>query len=194
MTKLAELVREHIGKGSDHMVRFFQRMVKDGELNAYSVQIDRTTVDKDTEDEKVIRIKKGATLTPITELGKSKHIFVEDVESEVMYNFCADSWGGHVFEDGPQTSQTKYHFCALERLAQGFDLRKIKGKPSCIGPVGSDIDFPEGVVVSRLRINYKEDWQSGSDSDYFTGSKGDFSVEGEMDGLFEKVCEFVRSG
>lgn len=192
MAELAEIVRENIGKSSYQMRQFFQQMVKGEGLQAYTIEVNKKIVEKDTENEKVVRIKKGATLTPTTELREYQPVLIEDPETGVMYNLNIGSKGGRIYNDG--NSHTIYHHCVLERIAQGFDLKKVTDKTN-YGEFGSfkdGISIPGEMVTARLRVSYDEDWESGHYSDYVAETKGNLVVEGEQDKLFENVCKFVR--
>jgi len=192
MAELAEVVRENFGKSSYQMRQFFQQMVKDGELKAYSVEVNKRIVEKDTEDEEVVRTKKGATLTPTAELKEHQPVLVEDPATGSMYNLDIGSRGGMFYDDGD--SQTIYHHCVLERIAQGFDPKKVADRTS-FGDFGSfkdGISIPLEMVNARLRVSYDEDWESGGDHDYVARRRGNLVVEGEKDVLFDKVCKFVR--
>lgn len=179
-----ESVRGSVGKSSSQMKWFFQEMIKKGELIAYTVEVNKRTVEE-TEEEQVIRIRKGATLTPTKELYPYENIdtIVEDPKTRTKYLLHIGSEGGMFSEDGD--SQTIHHRCVLERLAQQFDPRKV------VAGLGG-IYAPKEVVSAILSVGYGEDWGSRGESDGIRGTRGNLAVEGEQDGLFEKVCEFVR--
>jgi len=191
MAELVEVVRENFGKSSYQMRQFFQQMVKVKELNAYSVEVNKRIVEKDTEEEEVVKTKKGAILTPTTELKEYQPVFIKDSATESMYALDIGSRGGMFYNDGD--SQTIYHHCVLERIAQGFDPKKVTDKKS-FGDFGSfkdGISIPRDMVTARLRVSYDENWESGEDIDYVAGRTGNLVVEGDCDKLFEKVCKFV---
>jgi len=192
MIELVEIVRENIGKNSYEMRQFFQRMVKNGELKAYDVEVNKKIVEKNTDDEEIVRTKKGATLTPTQELIEYQPVLVEDPETGVMYNLDIGSRGGMFFNDGD--SQTIYHHCVLEKLAQKPDSKKIAtGKEfGQFGSFDEGISIPLEMITARLRISYDQDWESGRESDYVAGTSGSLVIEGEKDKLFEKVYSFVK--
>ena len=192
MAELAEVIRENFGKSSSQMRLFFQQMVKDEDLVAYSVEVNKKIVEKDTEDEEVVRIKKGATLTPIAELREHRNVFVEDSATGLMYNLDIGSSGGMLYDDGD--SQTIYHHCVLERIAEWFDPKKVTERINSagFGSFNDGISIPREMITARLSVNYDEDWNCGGDQDYVAERGGNLVVEGEQDKLFEKVCKFVR--
>lgn len=172
MPELSTIVREDVGKRSSEMIYFFQRMVKNAELKAYSVTLKK---------------RKGITLTPTSELKEYQMVFVEDQRTGNMYNLAIHVRGGMIYNGSD--SQTIYHTCVLEKLAQKFDPKKVTtGSVEGI----SVISIPQKMVTARLRVNYNEEWESGYDQDYVEGTKGNLVTEGEHDTLFEKVREFVK--
>jgi hypothetical protein len=97
-------------------------------------------------------------------------------------------YGGQFCDDGD--SQTMYHHCLVERLTK-FNPKKgvfRTGFPL----VCEQISIPENMVDARLRVSHNDDWESAGEQDIIAGTRGEMVVEGERDGLFEKVCEFVR--
>ena len=59
MAQLEEVAKVGVGKSSFDMRCFFQKMVKRGELKAFSVEVDKQEVQSDTKNERVIKTKKG---------------------------------------------------------------------------------------------------------------------------------------
>lgn len=192
MEGLTEIVNENIGKSSDEMRQFFQKMVKRNELKAYGVEVNSKTVERDTEDETVVRIRKGATLTPTKKLREYQHVLIEDPTTRALYNLDIGSRGGMFFDDGD--SQTIYQHCVLEKLARRFDPKKVTDRMD-FGDSGSfeeGISIPGKLVTARLSVSYYQDWESRGESDYLAGTRGTLIVEGQQDNLFKKVCGFVR--
>lgn len=104
-----------------------------------------------------------------------------------MYHLNIGSRGGMFFDDGD--SQTIYHHCVLEKIAQGFNLKKINVRSN----FEDGIFIPPEMVTARLRISYYQNWQFGGDHDYIEETRGNLIVEGEQDSLFAKVMDFVRN-
>jgi hypothetical protein len=181
---LTEIARESAGKTSHEMKNFFGKMVKQGNLQAYLVELDKQVVEKDTQDEQLVRTKKGVTLTPTKKLSENCQVIVEDPETGTRYFLSMGSRGGEFYDDGD--SQTIYHDCTLERLSERFNPRKLT---RCFE---GRIAIPERMVSARLRMSYSEDWKSGCDSDYIASTTGQTVIEGERDSLFTKICEFVK--
>ena len=192
MKELTEILRENVGRTSYQMRLFFQQMVKKGELRAYHVEVNKQFVEKDTEDEEVVRTRKGATLTPTKNLREYQPVLVESPKTGVMYNLDIGSRGGMFFNDGD--SQTMYHHCVLEKIAEGFDPKKVADRTDSgeLGSFKNGISIPREMVTGRLKVSYDEDWESGRESDYIAKTEGALVIEGEQDELFKKVCEFVR--
>ncbi len=183
MAELTEIIRENYGMISYQMRQFFLEMIKQRKLRAYTVAVNKRTVEKDTENEEVVRIRKGAILTPTTELREDQAVLIEDPKTGTMYNLDIGSRGGMFYNDGD--SQTIYHHCILEKLAEQFDLRKV-------ATFGSyRISIPGEMVTARLRVSYDEDWESGGESDYVAGTRGYLVIEGEQDNFFKEVCDFI---
>lgn len=184
-SNLSEVLKENIGRSSYEMRQFFQGKITDGELKAYSIDFNRKKIMKDNENEKIIRIRKGATLTPLEKLSEYRPALLEDPKTGTRYKLDIGTRGGMFFNDGD--SQTIYHQCVLEKLVNGFDFRKVFTKNYFNG-----ILIPGDMISAKLFVAYNEDWESSGESDYISGKSGSLVVEGEMDALFEKVCEFVR--
>jgi hypothetical protein len=195
MVELVEVVRENAGKSSYQMREFFQDMIDKKELEAFFVEVNKKTVEKDTEDEKVIRTKKGATLTLIRKLKEYEPTLVKDPITGIMYNLDIGSRGGMFFDDGD--SQTMYHHCTLERLIEQFDPKKIGTRKgfSDFGSFDDGIQITREMVIARLRVSYDEDREYShiKGSDYIAKTRGHLVVEGMQDKLFERVCRFVRA-
>lgn len=172
---LAKILREPRGKMNCLMESFFQGLIDNGRLVAYTVEIDKAS-ERETKDRRVIVIKKGATLTPTKKLRYHQPVFVEDASTKARYNLSIRAEGGMFDDEG---ENTVYHSCVLEKLvsaSDGFDAREVA--KDYYGGVA----IPENMVVARLRMNYAQ----GGDS------YGEFVVEGEMDGLFKEICDFIR--
>lgn len=184
MAKLEEVAREGVGKSSYQMRNFFQEMFKRGELKAFSVEVDKQEVLSDTEDEKVVKTKKGATLTPTTKLEEYQPVILVDSKTGIMYNLNVGSRGGEFYDDGD--SQTIYHHCVLSRLSR-FDPKKITSDHH------GGISIPNNMVTARLRVSYDEDWESGENTDRIGATRAHLVIEGEQDSLFQRVYEFVRT-
>lgn len=190
MAELVEIIREDVGKTSYAMRYFFQKMIDKGELKAYSVEINKRIVEKDTDDEEIVRTKKGVTLTPTERLREYQSVFIEDSETGTLYNLDIGSRGGMIYDDGD--SQTIYHHCVLEMLAKKFDSKKIMKKGLGIwGSFDNGLSIPDEMIKGRLKVSYDEDWESGVNFDEIAGTTGDLVIEGKKDKLFEKVYDFV---
>ena len=189
MPKLAEVVTEPIGKKTYEMVSFFQDMIRRGELRAYSIEVNKRIVEKDTSDERIVRTIKGATLTPTESVRDNATIIVQDSKTGVMYLLSMDSEGGMPYDDGD--SQTIYHNCTLEKLAGEFDSKKVTTRTE-IGGLGYVINLPKDMVTARLRISYNENWVSAGETDVIGNRSGHLAIEGERDSLIDKIYEFVR--
>jgi hypothetical protein len=89
-------------------------------------------------------------------------------------------------------SQTLYHHLNLRKLFEPIDCKKIGRAnifyaPSLVTIYG--INIPEDIIRALLRIGYEEYWVDS----HVEEVRRYLTVQGEMDELFEKVCEFVRT-
>ena len=186
MEGLVEALIEPFGKPSYQIASFFQNMVNLGELKAYSIEVNKKFVEKDTKDEELLRTIKGATLTPITKLKENLAVFVEDSKNGIRYNLRIECRGGTFYNDGD--SQTIYNNCVLEKLASHLDLKKVD-----FSAFYNKILIPEEYVTASIITSYDENWESGSDYDYIASINRFLIVKGDKDKLFEKFYEFLRS-
>lgn len=182
MSNLTKIVEESVGKDSFSMRLFFQKMIESGELKAFSVDVDKKTVEKNNEDELVTRTKKGATLTETTELTDYQPYFIEDPKTGVKYYFNVGARGGVFFNDGD--GQDIYHNCLLMRVDQALDYRKITGGHNTIS-------IPTDKITGTLRVSFTQTGDYSGSYDRIENTGGHLEIEGEQDSLFEKVYEFV---
>ncbi|MEK6897514.1 MAG: hypothetical protein AABW93_03215 [Nanoarchaeota archaeon] len=184
MAQLEEVAKVGVGKSSFDMRCFFQKMVKKGKLKAYLVEVDKQEILSDTKEERIVRTKKGSTLTSITELRENQQVILKDSKTGVMYTLNIGSRGGEFYNEGD--SQTIYNHCVLKKLAQKFDPKTIK-----INLFNGEFSISEEMVTAKLRISYDEDWEGSGEVDRVAGTRGNLVVTGEQDSLFQKVHEFV---
>ena len=178
---LVETLREPIGRTVHEMVYFFNELIDKGRLKAFSVDIDKKIVEKDTDIERITRTIKGATLTEVSKVRGYYPFFLQVLKGR-QYNLSLRSEGGPFFDGGD--SQTIYHHCILERLIENFDLKVVSKGSSLTG----DIYIPNEMIDGRLRVNYSQDYED----DYPAGSRGDLVIEGRTDLLFEETAAFVK--
>ena len=183
MTESIETVREDVAKSSYVMMGFFRKLIENGKIRAYDIEVGKRTFEE-TEDEEIVRVKKGATLTPTTELRDNRDFLIEDPKTGTRYKLSIGSRGSMFDDDG---NQDVYHHCSLERLNDRFNPKGISRR------MDGGILIPEDMIDSRLSVNYNEDWRAGASLDYLEGGCGSLSVAGRTDEFFERVCEFVRS-
>src|SRR3972149_5805118 len=107
VASLSEIVREPIAKNSSSVKSFIQELIQKGELAAYIAEFEKKKVEEETEDELLIRITKGVSLTQVKDIPEYRLVFVEDLKDKTMYCFTADSHGGQVYNDGDQTIYNK---------------------------------------------------------------------------------------
>lgn len=165
MEGLVESVREDAGKSGFDMLCFFNGLVKSGELRAYRTEKSLVKADR---------------------LEMERPFVLEDPATGSMYAFKIGSYGGMVYNDGD--SQTIYDNCIVEKLSKGI-ARNLNIRTT---------EFPNGAAVpsewvsAKLRVSHSNDFESGGSFDYVRSSNGSLTIEGESDGLFKKICEFVR--
>jgi len=178
---------EKIGKGSYEMLYFFQTLVDSKKLKAYSAEVDKRFLDKDTDEEEIIRIKKGLTLTPAEKISEGRPYFLEDVESKKTYSLRIGSEGGAFYNDGD--SQDIYHHTTLERLTDKFDKTKVQKNEL----VFHGLSIPQEMVDGILMASYTDKWDSVGDMDFIKEYNGNTFFKGEPDKLFDSVLEFLRN-
>jgi len=122
-------------------------------------------------------------LTPVNDFNTYQPFVLEDSETGFMYALRISSEGGMFTNDGD--SQTIYDRCVVQKL-NSKDKDKISDELRLL-------TVPGEMVSARLNVNRDDDWDSSGESDYISASRGRLVVEGENDGLFTKICEFVRA-
>lgn len=164
MGKLVEIVKESF-KGDRkipkltvfHISNWFQKLIDDGELKAFSVEIDKKTILKEDENEKVIKIKKGATLEPTSELEENQCYIIEDSKTKTryvleIYVLEIDRRGSGFYNHG--TTQDTYHHCIVEKLTKDCDLRKIQKNDNPL--LTRKLAVPKNFIIAKLSINYSQ--------------------------------------
>jgi hypothetical protein len=187
LTKSIEELIEGYYKENHEITEFLQGMVIRGELQAYNIKIDNEITEKDTEDEKIIRTIKGATLTPIaeTQMVYWEDFFLKEPATETLYYVHRESHGSDSdFEPVEYLSG----FYDITRLVKNSDLRKIRSRY-----INSNIpNIPEDMINGNLQYYWSDDiWELGEGTRHKMG--GRLTVKGELDNLFEKVAEFIRN-
>ena len=186
MTQLETHVKEEIGKQSYVMRGFFQDLITKGELQAWDIEYNKTSIEE-REDETITRVKKGATLRPITKLGEQLMAIIEYPTIGAKYYLEMGSEGGIISTGGGQTT---YHHCVIEKLSS-FDPKKVTARRGYgLGSLSyvEGMEVPEETVTARLKVRHEEVY----DDDELGRSRGSLVVEGEQDTLFKMICEFVR--
>jgi len=187
LTKSIEELIEGYYKENHEITEFLQGMVIRGELQAYNIKIDNEITEKDTEDEKIIRTIKGATLTPITKRWGpwNEDLFLKNPATETLYYVHRDSSGS---DSDFEPVEHRNGSCGITRLVKDSDLRKIRSRY-----INSNIpDIPENMINGNLQYYWSDDiWELGEGTRHEIS--GNLTVEGEQDNLFEKVAEFIRN-
>ena len=184
LTKSIEELIKGYYKGNHEITEFLQGMVRQGELQAYNIKIDNEITEKDTEDEKIIRTIKGATLTPITTRSGpwNEDFFLKEPATETLYYVHMESHGSDSdFEPVEYLSG----FYDITRLVKNSDLKKIRSRH-----INSNIpDIPEDMINGKLYYHWSDKIWEGTRHEI----SGNLTVEGELDNLFAKVAEFIRN-
>ncbi len=167
MMNLVRIISAPVAKMSFEMVPFFQGMVEMGDLEAYTVAIDKEIVDKDAEDEKIVRTIKGATFTRTSSLKENETFLVAYAKLGTNYFLNVKYWG--LLADDELTYE-----CTIEKLVRNFDAKKMKALSS----IQSSLFLPESNVIARL-------------STFKYGKDKRMTIEGERDAFFEEVYAFV---
>jgi len=189
MANLTEIARKACGKSSYAMLQYFQGLVDNGEIKAYFAEFDKATIIKENAEEKIVKIKKGLTLTPAIKLGDDEAInyafIVQDLSTGIRYHLDIVHKFGEPY--GYWNTQIIDSRCILEKLAEDFDPGKLPKKK------GSGIAIPQDMVNARLKVDYHE---RVSDKETYSvdSPEGSLVIEGEKDALIDKVCRFVKDG
>ena len=191
MSELAIIINEEVGKSSYEMRKFFQKLVEEGILEAYTQRINKKT-SEETEDEIITTIKKGVSLTPTQKLSSTEYSqFLKDPETGAEYYLFLFSHGGAFDSDG---SHTTLHTCRLDKLIKEYDPRVLQKADRYAALI-----IPKEMVVARIKIDYTEEWDcSGPSHDICTDRRGSLTLnakEGftlEEEPLLQKVYDFVK--
>ena len=178
-----DTIKDRFYKDPYEVKFFFQRLINGKELQAYSFGINKEIIEKDTVDEKVIRIIKGVTLEPTNNIdlySPSGSYFFEDPIIGIKYIIEMDF---HSSNSHSRYSKSEYGNCRIRRLVKNPDLRKLEITSF------RQLDIPKGMIDGIL--NYA--WTDKIREYIYHEKLGHLTSEGEQDKLFKKFCEFVRS-
>jgi aminoglycoside N3'-acetyltransferase len=178
---LTEIVKERIGKNCDEMRQFFQSLINNGEWTAYSVEINKRIIEKDTEEEEVVRTKKGALLTPTKELSKFRPAIIE--EQGVRYSLHIGCHGSAYDDDN---EDTRYNHFILEKFSKDIDYKRMFISADDRICVYSE---EEKNIIAKLYMSYDEHWID----EKLEKSEGYLTISGEKDKFFEKVLAFIKN-
>ena len=173
-------------KANSSIECFINEMIKRGELKAYSPHIDQRSLEREDDEERVIKIKKGLSLTPIEKVGPYRPHIIEDLSTGNKYHLFMGGYGGEITEDG---NQTIYDNCLIEKLKDP-DFRKIR---DIMG--GGRLGIPDEMVSLRIRTSYSTKFEVLLDVDVPVSHRGSVNVEGkeESDSFFIKFYKFLQS-
>ncbi len=169
MLKLTETQNEKIGRSNYDMVRFFNNLIKEGKLNAFSVEASKKNM--------------------IGEIGKKCITFVpldaiKDNSSSIVKT--QNERGYHLDLRSCRYCDVTYHKCVLERLAFNFNLENPAGiMIDYRGRIWLPEEIKNGVIKTSYLIRHESHFENGF-------SRGNLVIDGYMDGFFERICEFVR--
>ncbi|MBR9691417.1 hypothetical protein GOV06_01400 [Candidatus Woesearchaeota archaeon] len=178
MTGLVEVVEESVGKNAYAVGRFLQDMVDRGDLRAYSIETNKEVVLKDDDKERVVKTLKGTTFTPIDNLKYNGAILIEDPKTEDKYTINVGFFGSEDYCSG----------LLMRKYSKECDLQKFKFSHHSYGVFMQIPD--EEVARLTLKVNMPGSYKT--QQDFLNDMEGTLVVEGEQEGLFEKICEFVR--
>ena len=163
-------IRENVGKPICDMVEFFQQMVSDGDLLAYTVERNRQEVLKDTDVEKITRTIKGSILIPTQEIRECHSYVVEDTETHVRY-LLGTNYIYLLSTDHPHDRDRSY----IKRLPGDLKSKTIEDG---LEVVLCDLRRSS---TAELSIIYDE-----------ASLEGTLNQEGETDSFLDRVMDFVR--
>lgn len=190
------------GKNENELFDYFEELVKDNTLKAYTVRFNAQKLIEETDDYKIIRITKGAILKPAKAEMCYKFNFVKDNSTGRKYKLDIRSFDRNVSND--RSFRDLVHACDLERLAANFDPRKVSLEkrylPDVFGESGpfNYLMIPEEMITARLKAEYVQHQIIDLHASFYSQQKtqrtsGKLEVSDETDPLFVKFVEFLKS-
>ncbi|MDO8556557.1 MAG: hypothetical protein Q7R96_05295 [Nanoarchaeota archaeon] len=186
---LATTLTEPIGKKSDLLRCFMQELIDAKTIHAYRVDLNQQTILSETPEERIVRIAKGATFTPIDDIGNEYlKVVLEDTTTQTHYHFHAvdtqifgeiEEPFEHFLRKGPPPES---HYTFLRRLGKDFD--KTQAGEAYQYPDGG-LHIPEHMITGKLVIDYKVTPREHAE-------QGSYTLEGETDPLFQRIIQFLK--
>jgi hypothetical protein len=166
-------------KSEREIAEFLREMVRQGELQAYGFIMNEQLIDKETEDEQIIKVIKGTNLKPIGEeqMVYWDDFFLKEPTAETLYYVTLTS-------DYDYNNRSPFGHLKITRLAKDSDLRKIKEGYT-------EIMIPKDMIDGLLSYDWRGVKRTNSKGDYNEIS-ANLSIDKEDD-FFAKVAEFVRN-
>jgi hypothetical protein len=146
------------------------------------VEVNKRYIEKDTEEEQVIRIKKGVTLTPLDKI-ENDRLLLKDIKDNFYYLVMESH--------GSESSDTVYNTTRIDKLSEDFNPQKhITGSIWHQDCFYLDDKILYESLKSRLVVNFDKTYDM---DDNFTGNKGKFRLDGDpTDRLIRTVLRFVK--
>lgn len=168
-------------KSHHEIHRFLQGLIDRKIILSYTADINKTIVEEEDEKEKVVRIIKGASLTPISSIPypSSTHpYFFQFAEDKRFYVSDEDYRSSHSsFED----EEFSYGHFKLTSLCQDARLERI-GKKSY-----DHFDIPKELIQGTLYYHWTHEKREGKDYK----KRGTLEVDVEDDIFFSILTEFL---
>lgn len=180
MISLSNILTEQVGRSNDNIRSFIQGLVDNNEFVAYTIKKDRQVVESENELEKVVRIIKGISLTPVNVLDKYNDAFIlENADTKYVLKFI--HYGG-VIDD----LQSDYNITIIDRLSESPDLQRFR-LPTALA--SSPVEVPSEFITAEMSVSFTTDYEYGK---AVVVSGQNFTIRGETDPLFERVHEFIK--
>jgi len=176
-TETLAKIEGHPGKPVYSVIRFFQRMISSGDLNAYSIEGSREEVVSDTGEKRVVRTIKGPILTSVERIRDNQRFVLETPTTGIKYVLSTYSVGGMLDSDGENTIS---HTSLVRRLSENVGSRKTG----------------DGLLILTAPHEGGEAYDAKLRISYATGlfpNSGEFTLEGETDILFYETMAFLRT-
>jgi len=181
-----DLTWKNFYKNNSKIKEFFQNLIIKGELLAYDLEINKQIVEKDTEDEKIVRTIKGLTLIPINFIypnNSDGSYFFEDPETLTKYHIAFDASSS---ESDFEPLENKDGHCDIIRLISVPSFNRITERSY------KDPNIPEDMINGRLSYNWSDTIRGIPRDSIHHDSYSHLTIEGELDTLFNKTSKFIE--
>ncbi|MBU2561874.1 MAG: hypothetical protein KKD17_06255 [Nanoarchaeota archaeon] len=155
-----------------NLMAFLQELASTGEIVICSATIDKEETVQETGTEKLVRIRKGATLEPVERMEENREHFVR-------YSETGDLYLVRIGSDAYQ------YITTVARLIPDLDLTKVREFYCRSMHASPQLEFPEGSKTAELTMNtyYYDIARYGETT---------LTTKGEDAGLIKHICRFME--